>query len=208
MITVEDVCAGYGKNRILDNACLTAECGDRIAITGMNGSGKSTFLQVMAGVLKPVSGRITYFGEDVTRQRKLFSKYCGYVPQSNPLLEELTVLDNLRLWNKGDKNIEPAVLNMNGLGDILGQKVSTLSGGMKRRLSIACAMQGIPPVMLLDEPTASLDMYYKGQVWDWMNQYQAGNGIIIIISHEREEIDSCNKQYEIKDRKMFLVREE
>lgn len=200
MICVENVSVQYGNKRILQDINLEIEAGKRVAIIGRNGTGKSTLLQIMAGIITPLEGTISYFGENVTSKRKRFSHYCGYVPQDNPLLEELSVLDNLRLWNGGFRLEQPEILSMNGLSEMEGERVSTLSGGMKRRLTIACAMLHMPPVMLMDEPTTALDIYYKEQIWEWMDQYQRRNGTIVMVTHDRQEMEQCDKIYEVKNK--------
>lgn len=197
MICVENVSVQYGNKRILQDINLEIEAGKRVAIIGRNGTGKSTLLQIMAGIITPLEGTISYFGENVTSKRKRFSHYCGYVPQDNPLLEELSVLDNLRLWNGGFRLEQTEILSMNGLSEMEGERVSTLSGGMKRRLTIACAMLHMPPVMLMDEPTTALDIYYKEQIWEWMDQYQRRNGTIVMVTHDRQEMEQCDKIYEV-----------
>ena len=200
MICVENVSVQYGNKRILQDINLEIEAGKRVAIIGRNGTGKSTLLQIMAGIITPLEGTISYFGENVTSKRKRFSHYCGYVPQGNPLLEELSVLDNLRLWNGGFRLEQTEILSMNGLSEMEGERVSTLSGGMKRRLTIACAMLHMPPVMLMDEPTTALDIYYKEQIWEWMDQYQKRNGTIVMVTHDRQEMEQCDKIYEVKNK--------
>lgn len=200
MICVENVSVQYGNKRILQDINLEIEAGKRVAIIGRNGTGKSTLLQIMAGIITPLEGTISYFGENVTSKRKRFSHYCGYVPQDNPLLEELSVLDNLRLWNGGFRLEQTEILSMNGLSEMEGERVSTLSGGMKRRLTIACAMLHMPPVMLMDEPTTALDIYYKEQIWEWMDQYQKRNGTIVMVTHDRQEMEQCDKIYEVKNK--------
>ncbi len=200
MICVENVSVQYGNKRILQDINLEIEAGKRVAIIGRNGTGKSTLLQIMAGIITPLEGTISYFGENVTSKRKRFSHYCGYVSQDNPLLEELSVLDNLRLWNGGFRLEQTEILSMNGLSEMEGERVSTLSGGMKRRLTIACAMLHMPPVMLMDEPTTALDIYYKEQIWEWMDQYQKRNGTIVMVTHDRQEMEQCDKIYEVKNK--------
>lgn len=200
MICVENVSVQYGNKRILQDINLEIEAGKRVAIIGRNGTGKSTLLQIMAGIITPLEGTISYFGENVTSKRKRFSHYCGYVPQDNPLLEELSVLDNLRIWNGGFRLEQTEILSMNGLSEMEGERVSTLSGGMKRRLTIACAMLHMPPVMLMDEPTTALDIYYKEQIWEWMDQYQKRNGTIVMVTHDRQEMEQCDKIYEVKNK--------
>lgn len=203
MISLRNITAQYGRRIILQDVSLEIVPGERVAITGRNGSGKSTLLQILAGISAPSTGTVTYFGEDVTRKRKCFSRYCGYIPQGNPLMEELTVMDNLRLWNGGYQLRCPDVLKTNGLEEIVNDRVSTLSGGMKRRLVIACAMLQMPPVMLMDEPTTALDQYYKELIWEWMDQYQKKNGTIIIVTHDKEEIVRCDRVYEVRDKKIM-----
>lgn len=207
MICVKNVTAQYGKRIIIQGVNLEIQAGTRVAITGRNGTGKSTLLQIMAGVATPSKGTISYFGEDITHKRNRYSHYCGYVPQGNPLLEELSVLDNLRLWNGGFKLRHPEILSMNGLEEIKNERVSTLSGGMKRRLSIACAMLQMPPVMLMDEPTTALDMYYKEKIWEWMDRYQKINGTIIMVTHDKEEIEQCDQKYEVRNKAITLEGE-
>lgn len=198
MVEVKNISFSYGKKQILKDISFTIQSGERVAIIGENGSGKSTLLQVMAGIAKPDSGSVKYFGNNIVGNVKRIQKYCGYVPQGNPIMEELSVQDNLRLWNQGRKNIPDEVIQMNGLEDILKCKVMTLSGGMKRRLSIACAMLDLPPVMLMDEPTVALDIYYQEQIHEWMKRYQKMNGTLIMVTHDKEEIAESDRKYRIE----------
>ena len=139
------------------------------------------------------SGSITYFGNKVGCG-KSSRKYYGYVPQENPLFEELSVKDNLKFWGAGKKENLNSVIEQFQLEEMLHMKVEKLSGGMKRRLAIACAFVELPPVLLLDEPTAALDIYYKESILEWLSKYKQMNGTIIMTSHEEQEIvfaDRC-----------------
>ena len=98
MIEIENLTSAYGKKKVLQGISLNAERGECIGIVGPNGCGKSTLLSVMAGVLKPLSGRLYYYGKNALENRVVFQKMTGYVPQENPLMPELSVYDNLRLW--------------------------------------------------------------------------------------------------------------
>lgn len=170
-----------------------AECGERITIVGKNGCGKSTLLQIMAGALKADGGSIRYFGKDICKNPGAVRRYCGYVPQDNPLLEELSVKDNLYLWAKDKGDGYENVIRQFGLKEILNMPVEKLSGGMKRRLSIACALLHLPSVLLLDEPTTALDLFYKDSIQRWMNQYRNMNGIIVMTTHDEMEILSADR---------------
>lgn len=198
MIDVEHISFSYGKKPILKDISFHVNSGERIAIIGNNGCGKSTLLRIMAGIIKPQEGTVRYYGKDACSDRDLFRKYCGYVPQENPLMEELSVKDNLRLWNKGKKEIPEEIIRMNGLENILTEKVTVLSGGMKRRLSIACAMMGMPPIMLMDEPTSALDMEYRKQIHEWMDRYRKMNGTLVIVTHDKEEIEESDIIFKLK----------
>ena len=101
MIEVSHIKKKYGKKQILTDISFQVECGECVAVVGKNGCGKSTLLQIMAGILRADGGSIRYFGQDTGKDKKAFRKYCGYVPQDNPLMEELTVKDNLKLWERG-----------------------------------------------------------------------------------------------------------
>lgn len=193
MLEITHIQKKYGKRIILKDISLKAECGECIAIVGRNGCGKTTLMQILAGARKPDGGDIRYFGKDPLAKQKLFRKYVGYVPQDPPLLEELSVKDNLKLWGVFKSEYYPEIEETFGLKEILNTKVQKLSGGMKRRLGIACAVAFLPPILLLDEPTTALDFYYKDSIWQWLQQYRKMEGIILLTSHEEKEILSCDR---------------
>lgn len=193
MIEVTNICKKYKKNQILQNISFQVNCGERVVIVGKNGCGKSTLMQILAGVIKPNGGTIRYFGQEPLQKNSLFRKYCGYVPQENPLMEELSVQDNLKLWGvTGTKQYEH-ILDSFQLRDLLRTKAGKLSGGMKRRLAIACALAEWPPILLLDEPTTALDIFYKESIEQWLKEYNRLNGIVIMTSHDESEILSANR---------------
>lgn len=122
-----------------------------------------------------------------------FRRFCGYVPQDNPLMEELTVQDNLKLWGGSHNANTKELVAQFQLEDLLQTEVSKLSGGMKRRLSIACALVENPPFLLMDEPTTALDLYYKESIHQWMKTYQQKNGIILMTTHDESEIRNADR---------------
>ena len=176
MIEVTQIRKSYGKKKVLSDITFQVKPGECVAIAGKNGCGKSTLMQIMAGILKPDGGELCYFGKKAAYKSSTFRRFCGYVPQENPLMEELTVQDNLKLWE-----------------DLLQTEVSKLSGGMKRRLSIACALVENPPFLLMDEPTTALDLYYKESIHQWMKTYQQKNGIILMTTHDESEIRNADR---------------
>lgn len=180
------------KGYTLKNVNIEADKSDIIGIIGANGSGKTTLLSIMAGVLRADSGKLLYKNEDVFQTRK-YSKYIGYVPQENPLIEELSVKDNIKLWcgsryNKG-------IINDLGINEFINKRVSKLSGGMKRRISIAVSLCHNPSVLLLDEPSAALDIYGKAEIRNYVADYVNKGGTVVMCTHDKEEISLCNKIY-------------
>lgn len=199
MLEISGLAKKYGKKVILDNISFYADKKEQVAIVGKNGCGKSTLMRIMAGILKPDAGQMQYFGQNVRKNARLFQKYCGYVPQDNPLMEELSVRDNLKLWG-GIRNAQTQeLLKQFQLDEMLKMPVEKLSGGMKRRVSIVCAMLGYPPVMLMDEPTTALDLFYKESIHNWMRQYVEDEGIIIMTTHDEQEIIASDRCYVMKD---------
>ncbi len=199
MIEVSHIKKKFGRKQILRDISFQVKCGERVAVVGRNGCGKSTLLQIMAGILKADEGSIRYFRQEAGKDKKVFRKYCGYVPQDNPLMEELSVKDNLRLWGAGRNAASEKVIEQFGLEEIMHVPVENLSGGMKRRLSIACALLEWPPVLLLDEPTTALDIYYQENVRQWMGQYLEMNGIIVMTTHDEKEILAADRCLVMKD---------
>lgn len=199
MIKVEHIHKNYRKKKVLEDINFEANCGECVAIVGRNGCGKTTLMQILAGVIRPDGGNIIYFDKHPLKQSKVFRKYCGYIPQEMPLIEELTVKDNLRLWGADCSAMYAQIIHYFSLEELMHQKVSKLSGGMKRRLSIACAMAKWPPILLMDEPTTALDLYYKSLIWDWITKFKEMNGIVVMTTHDEKEIiesDRCLVMYE------------
>ncbi|MBR6806924.1 MAG: ABC transporter ATP-binding protein [Clostridia bacterium] len=202
----------YGKKTVLRDISFSAESGKCIGILGGNGCGKSTLLSILAGIQKCDGGSFTcYNGEsvndnsasiDLLRDTVARSNLIGYVPQGTPLIEELTAKDNLSLWyTKEDMKheLEFGVLGMLGIGEFLKTTVSKMSGGMKKRLSIGCSVSKKPPVLLLDEPMAALDLVCKKSISEYLNHYKASGGIIIISTHDVIELGLCDEWYIMKN---------
>ena len=201
MIEVKNISKRY-RNTVLDDISFTAEKGQCIGIIGANGCGKTTLLSIMAGVNKTQSGKI-YYNNELADRKSVFKKYIAYVPQENPLIDELTTKDNLLLWLGSNRKIkdgfENGVLKDLGIDEFLNKQVNELSGGMKRRLSIGISLSNNAPIMLLDEPGSALDIYGKQEVNSYISNYVKNGGTVVMSTHDRDEIDLCNKLYKIKE---------
>ena len=212
MITVTDIVSSYGRKQILKGVSFTASRGECIGIVGANGCGKSTLLSVLAGTLKPKSGTVIYDGRTawsdvgagtVRGDSEVIRRMTGYVPQENPLIPELTVYDNLRLWypdkNILQKELKQGFLSLLGVDEFKAKQVSKLSGGMKKRVSIGIAMAGMPPILLLDEPSAALDLICKEDIRIYLQTYLERKGTVVITTHEESELSLCDKIYVMKN---------
>ena len=205
MLEVFNITKKYGRRIVLKDITFTANPGERIAIVGRNGCGKTTLMQILSGSMKPNSGDIRFFGQEPLRKRGVFKQFCGYVPQNSPLLPELTVKDNLKLWGVDKCPNYEYILDTFELRDMMKMRVKRLSGGMNKRLSIACAIATWPPILLLDEPTSALDIYYKESIEDWLSKYSEINGIVLLSTHEEKEIMSCDRCLFLKEGSLIEV---
>lgn len=203
-IEIKDIHKKYGSKQVLKGVSLTADVGMCIGLLGGNGSGKSTLLSILAGIQPADTGEFLWENTELLRNSKKRAELVGYVPQGTPLIEELTAYDNLRLWYDKvtlKKELKNGVLAMLGISDFLKTTVSKLSGGMKKRLSIGCAMAGQPSVLLLDEPMAALDIACKQKIAAYIRQYKNEGGIVLIATHDTLELELCDRWFIMNDGK-------
>lgn len=210
MLEVSQIEKSYRKKKVLKGADLSVSGGECVGIIGSNGCGKSTLLSILAGAAVPDGGVISFRGQDLCRNPALFRRYIGYVPQNNPVIEELTVYDNLRLWYAaGKRNLEtdlkegiPARFS---LDKVCRVRVEKLSGGMKKRLSIACAMAVDTEVLVLDEPGAALDFPTKQDIGEYLQEFCRDGGAVILASHEEAELAFCTRILALVEGKLVPV---
>jgi ABC-2 type transport system ATP-binding protein len=201
-LEIRQIAKSFRKKQVLKDISLTAEPGTCIGILGANGCGKSTLLSILAGVQSADGGSFLWDGRDLLRDGKTRAAQVGYVPQGTPLIEELNARDNLLLWydrTSMKEQLRDGVLHLLGIEAFLNIPVSKMSGGMKKRLSIGCAMAKQPPILLLDEPTAALDLSCKQEIAAWLRQYKADGGILLLTTHDAMELDLCDQWYIIKE---------
>ena len=209
-IKAEHIRKKYGKKSVLNDICFDGTSGQCIGILGANGCGKSTLLSVLTGVLRADGGEFFINNENVLKKKSANGRLIGYVPQGTPLIEELSARDNLRLWycdSKLDmkKELESGVLAMLGIYDFINVPVHKMSGGMKKRLSIGCAVANDPCVLIMDEPSAALDLVCKERIHNYILDFKSRGGIVIIATHEEQEINLCDKHYIMKDGRLCLL---
>lgn len=210
MLEISGVYKSYRRQNILDGVELTVTPGDCIGIVGYNGCGKTTFLSIIAGALKADKGSIMYNGRQAVGHPRVFAEEAAYVPQENPLMEELTVRDNLLLWYRGgrqnmEEDLKSGAAAMLGVDKMLDRTAGKLSGGMKKRVSIACALSNHAPVLIMDEPGAALDLECKELIRNYLKEYMAGGGAVVLTSHELAELALCTKMYVLKNSRLTKI---
>lgn len=177
MIKAENLSFSYKKNKVLDGLSFSAGNGECLVFTGANGSGKSTALAIAAGILTPDEGTVEADGK------------IGYLPQSNALFSDMTVLANLRFFARLAGKKLDAELPL-GLDELKNTRVSKLSGGQKKRLSIACTLISEPDILLLDEPCSGLDKDWQEKFLSIVAEKKAQGCCIIYVGHNPEEYSS------------------
>lgn len=201
---VREIRKKFRKKKVLENISLSANPGTCIGILGENGCGKSTLLSILAGVCKPDGGSFLWNGKDILRDRRRRMSAVGYVPQGTPLMQELTALDNLKLWYEYadadlKRDLTEGVPAMLGIPEFLHVPVHKMSGGMKKRLSISCAVAHRPEILLLDEPSAALDLICKERISNYFLDFKRQGGILLLATHDVQELSICDRWYIMKN---------
>ena len=210
MLEISGICKSYRRQVILEGVELTVEPGDCVGIVGYNGCGKTTLLSIISGALKADKGSIVFNGRQAVGRPRVFAEEAAYVPQENPLMEELTVRDNLLLWYRGSrKGMEEDLKNgaaaMLGVDKMVNRTAGKLSGGMKKRVSIACALSNHAPVLIMDEPGAALDLECKELIRNYLRKYMAGGGAVVLTSHELAELALCTQMHVLRQGRLTKI---
>ncbi len=192
MLEIRELRKSYGGRQVLSPVSFLLPPGQCLGLAGHNGSGKSTLLRLIAQIEKPEGGDILFEGKSVLGDRTFPRKALGYVPQGPELDRELTVKQQLALWQAACGLSGPLpgdILDLLGLEPLLKKPVRTLSGGTAQRVSIALGLLSRPQILLMDEATSGLDRDYVPRLLDWLEGYTAQGGSLIWCSHHREELD-------------------
>jgi len=182
-LRAEGLTKRYGERWAVRDVSFAADAGELLAIIGPNGAGKTTLLQILAGSLPPTAGTVSPDPREV-----------GWVPQQAAIYSKLSVEENLRLFARLEKvgDVEGTVARMleqTGLADRAHDEVGQLSGGNRQRVNIAVGVLSAPSVLLLDEPSASLDPRQRAVMWDFIDELAAAGTIVVYTTHDVAEAD-------------------
>ena len=204
-IEAYNVTHDFGRIRAVDNLDLKVKTGEIYGLLGPNGSGKTTLIRILTGILKPTHGTVSLLGMRIPNKSIMAS--VGYMTQSIALYEELSVRENIAFFasmygTTGKQAIRNAI-DLVELGERAASRVRTLSGGMKRRTSLACALVHEPSVLLLDEPTVGVDPTLRASFWEYFRRIADKGVTLIISSHVMDEAARCDRLGFIRDGRLI-----
>ncbi|WP_041795282.1 ABC transporter ATP-binding protein [Pararhodospirillum photometricum] len=197
-VAVEGLTKRFGRRTVVDSVSLTVAEGEIHGFLGPNGSGKTTTLRMLCGLLRPDGGRGSCLGFDIVRDSWAIKSRVGYMTQRFSLYEDLTIKENLdfvaRLYglDRRRTRVESALERL-GLGERRNQLAGTLSGGWKQRLALAACILHAPKLLLLDEPTAGVDPKARRAFWDEIHRLAAEGMTVLVSTHYMDEAERCHR---------------
>lgn len=227
ILDVQGLVKKYKNFTAVNSIDLQIKEGEIFGLLGPNGAGKSTFINTLLGLTKISEGKVTIMGQDIKKNGQSIKQYIGYVPQDIALFDELSAYENVayfaKIYGIKGKEIEKRVnqaLEFTGLLDRKNERPGKYSGGMQRRLNIACAIVHNPKVLFMDEPTVGVDPQSRNNILTSIKKLNEMGTTIIYTSHYMEEVEAiCNRiaimdtgkiiaQGTIDELKQNLIREE
>jgi ABC-2 type transport system ATP-binding protein len=198
VISVRGLTKRFGAKTVVDRFALEVAQGQIYGFLGPNGSGKTTTIRMLCGLLVPDAGEGTCLGHDIRTESWAIKQRVGYMTQKFSFYEDLTIRENLdfvaRIYGLAGRRAKvAAALERLGLGDRQGQLAGTLSGGWKQRLALAACILHEPSLLLLDEPTAGVDPKARREFWDEIHDLAAGGMTVLVSTHYMDEAERCHR---------------
>jgi ABC-type multidrug transport system ATPase subunit len=209
VIDVRDLHKSYGARKVVDGLTLAVTAGEICGFLGANGSGKTTTIRILCGLVKPDSGGGSCLGFDLIRQASSIRRQIGYMTQRFSFYDDLTVRENLdfvaavyEIDNRGDA--VTAIMQRMELADRADQLAVELSGGWKQRLALAACILHKPRLLLLDEPTAGVDAKARRAFWDLIHDMAADGLTVLVSTHYMDEAERCGRIVYLSDGKIVV----
>jgi ABC-type multidrug transport system ATPase subunit len=198
VIDVHDLRKSFGDLKVVDGLSLQVAKGEICGFLGANGSGKTTTIRMLCGLLEPDGGAGQCIGHDIIRQAHEIRREVGYMTQRFSLYDDLTVFENLdfvaRVFEmKNRRAAVAAIIERMGFGDRRNQLAGQLSGGWKQRLALAACVLHEPQLLLLDEPTAGVDVKARREFWDLIHDMAADGLTTLVSTHYMDEAERCGR---------------
>jgi len=197
-IDVQGMTKRFGEHTVVDNMSLQVRSGEIFGFLGPNGSGKTTFIRMLCGLLRADAGSGTCLGYDVIKQSETIKRHVGYMTQRFSFWEDLSIAENLqfvaRMYGLKDrrKAVENSIERL-GLSGRQKQLAGELSGGWKQRLALAACLIHQPRLLLLDEPTAGVDPKARRDFWEQIHELAAEGLTFLITTHYMDEAERCHR---------------
>jgi ABC-2 type transport system ATP-binding protein len=197
-IDVSGLTKSFSGKRVVDDVSMRVSRGEIFGFLGPNGSGKTTTIRMMCGLLTPDAGSGTCLGYDIRREQGEIKRRVGYMTQRFSFWEDLSIRENLdfvaRLYGMADRRLAvDEALDGLGLASRSGQLAGALSGGWKQRLALAACMLHEPELLLLDEPTAGVDPKARREFWDELHVLASRGVSVLVSTHYMDEAERCHK---------------
>ncbi|MBK8026901.1 MAG: heme ABC exporter ATP-binding protein CcmA [Chloroflexi bacterium] len=207
-VEVTDVTRCYGSLKAVDRLDIQVSEGEIFGLLGANGAGKTTLIKLIIGLLRPDAGRIRSLGLEPIRHARELRRQIGYMPQTPILYDDLTARENLLFWARAHhlpdlRTRVDETMSLVDLADRANTPVYSLSGGMKQRLSLACALVHRPRLLLLDEPTTGVDPKLRQTFWQTFRQMTAKGATILLSTHQMDEAIGCDRLAILRDGRLL-----
>jgi ABC-2 type transport system ATP-binding protein len=211
-VILEGASVEFAGELAVDDVSLIVPAGTILGLIGPSGAGKTTTIRLLTGALVPTHGKVTVLGQEPRHFRRRTRERIGYMPQAFMLYPDLSVRENVDFvgslfgmffWSRRRRTRQ--VLELVDLWPVRGRRAGKLSGGMQRRLELACVLVHDPAVLFLDEPTAGIDPMLRGRVWEELHRLRDAGRTLLITTQYLDEAESCDSVALISDGRLIAL---